>query len=651
MSRGYWVKPAKSVYAPTSLAAVVVRGRPVGPESRHGKTMSGWLDAAVCVSSWRGRRWTVTTSRTFDTPDSLHDYLESRASHKGRTWVVSPVASHALTLSGFWDRLDTFGAAWEPRPPKSKGGTPAPQPDAAYIFRSCILRGKPDIITYHVGGKCLTWVSGMQYLPMDEGALAESLGFAWPRSGGTPAVGSFGTADPTDRAEVWLLAFQRMADWWREIGGGPWRPTIGGLADSYFRRRIEPKAVLAHQDEYARTLEEGALFGGRASTWYYGTVGRPGVKADDGSVGPPRSPYGDEPGPVELWDVSSMYPTILANERFPVRHLYNWPKPGLPFVRAMMDENLVIARVTIRTDVPEYPVRTDDGVTFPVGEFVTNLCGPELAFAIESGHVVTVHHASSYQPGRPFALAAQELIDLRRGMGDSGDKCQEAFVKLLSNNFGGRMAMKRVGLTPRLDVFPELGMSWGGWSEGAGDKRRRFVVMAGLVWELTAPRHSGRPLASLFCFLTAYGRALMRDVRATLPPRSVVSQDTDGVWVLRPTATQRRRAVALARERGFRLDTRRRVSDGRWFGPKHYWNNSGWTLSGIRQERQWMGTLKVRDDYTVNPVISNPREAPRHVWECTRESDLTLAERDGQTGEDGWIRPSVVGPWVPPTLG
>ena len=665
MSRGYWVKPAGATYAPRRLVSVIVRGKAHGAESRSGRTETVWDSAAACASTFRDGHWTDHATFRADTPDSLHDWLESRATCKSATWIVSPVASSALTLSRFWDRLDVFGAAWAPRGgtrlarrsapgaasafPASRlcrAGKPASHPQgdpAAYIFSSCVLRGKPDIVRYTVAGKRLTWVSGMQYLPMDEHAIGATVGFRWLLSGGPKPVGTFRLDDIQDRAELWLLAFQKVCDWWREIDGGPWRPTIGGLAQSYFRRRLSPKTVLAHNDDYARTLEETGVFGGRASTWFYGTVGKPDAPGLDGSTGPTRAPYPVAAGPVEHWDVSSMYPTILAQEVFPVQHLHNWPRPSIPYLRGLMETWPIIARVRLRTDTPEYPFRDGERVSFPTGEFVTTLATPELAYALSSGHVLECSHAASYAPGRPFATAAAELIEHRRTARQSTGESWQTFVKLLSNNFGGKMAQRKSGLTPRPDVFPEAGQTWGGWGEGAGATRKRYVSLAGLVFEVTAARHQGRPLASCFIFLTSYGRALMRDIRAGLPARSVVSQDTDGLWVLAPTDSMRRKAVALARQRGFRLTTRETVPNGRWFGPKHYWTDSGWTLAGIRQDRQWMGNLRFRDDYIVNPVLSTPCRPPLSVMECVRSSDLTVLDRDGRTGPDGWTTPARQG--------
>lgn len=669
MSRGTWVKPAESCYAPSRLISVIVRGRAASGTSHGGRTPIAWELATVAASTRTAGGWRAPTLARFDTPAELHDWLENRAVARSGTWVVSPCASASLTLSRFWDRVDTFGGKWSPRAkrpitqPQSPGlplserhtdfdptGKVRPSPDsapAAYIFSSLVLRGKVDIVKYKVAGKTLTWVSCSQYLPIQEPALADSLGFLWPRSGGPPPVGSFQLMDPTDRAELWLLAFQRLADWWVERDGGPWRPTIGGLSDSFFRHRLAPKTVLAHQDDYARSLEEVALFGGRASTWFYGSVGRPGEMAVDDSVGPDLAGYDSLPGPAELWDVSSMYPTILANERFPTKHMYNWKKPSFAQVLEMCDTGCAIASVRVKSESGEYPVRDGDRVTFPVGEFDTALCGPELMRALQDCEIVSVYHASSYAGGRPFSSAAQELIDIRRALPEPLDAVQSAFVKLLSNNFGGRMAMRKHGMVEVVIDDPEV--RWGAWGSGNLDRgtRKRYLSIAGLTWELVEPRHKGRPLASCYCYLTAYGRSLMRSIRELLPPRSVVSQDTDGLWVVGATDAMRTAAVSLAAQRGCRLRIDRSTTSGRWFGPKHYWTTSGWVLAGIREQRTWLGSLKWADGYTINPVLGKPKSPPRMVWEVVRESDLLVVDRDGMTGADGWTIPTRIGPAAP----
>lgn len=523
----------------------------------------------------------------------------------------------------------------------------AGSPPATYQFSRCVLNGKPDIIKYSVKGKTLTWVSGINYLPLSEEGLAGSLGFLWPRSGGPVPSGSVVLRDTADRAELWMLAFQRLFDWWRDIDGGPWAYTVGGLSLSFFRRRLKPKTVLSHSDDRARELEERALFGGRATTWYYGTVGDYRTPGPDGTAGPPRSPYGAVPGPVELWDVSSMYPTILRDKDFPTKLLHHWPAPSVSFLGELLDQWCVIASVRLRTDRPEYPTRDGDRVSFPVGEFDAVLCGPELAFALKCGHVLSCYQAASYVRGRPWQTAADELIALRRDYDDRGDLAWGTFVKLLSNNFGGKMAQRKKGWARRPGVPAEK--DWGAWREVMpdGSLGPRYVALAGLVWEVTDPSTPVRPLAAQFAYLTAHGRALMRDVRATLPPGRVVSQDTDGVWVLDPTEAERRRAVRFARRVGFRLRRDRRASAGRWLGPRHYWTPDGWVLAGVSDPGRWVDGRSCEDRYSINPIHQSCNKPPSVVYDYRRRINLDQMPADGPIGADGWVSPRVLGPHTP----
>ena len=620
-----------------------------------------WSECALAHSRRRGGRW--SDPETIVPPDgrSLHDVVEAIAGKRARTFVVSPIASTTLTLSGFWELLTERGAVWVggERPDHPAGGArggprrpggpippppPPPRPkverpNARYRVQTLVLAGKPDIVRYAAGDKTITWVSGTQFFSATEESLADSFGWAWTDPAGPVPVGSAILRGLADRAGLWLRIFQRLSDWWVEHDGGPWSNTAGGLSMSYVRHRIQPKALLSHTDSTAREIEEAGLFGGRAACWFLGWVGdRPGGGETE-SPPPPPAPYPGEPGPLASWDISSMYPTILATRDFPARLHQIWDKPSVSTLGLMLKSWLVMAVVRVRSDTGEYPRRAGDRVEYPAGEFDTTLCGPELSRAYDDGEIVRVYRAVTYHAGRPFAAAAGELIDLRRGAAAAAGPGFEMFVKLLGTSFGGKLAQKKHSWRRRPDVPAER--DWGEWPHvdaGTG-VHTRFRSRAGLVEEKVLQADKGRPLGACFAWLTSHGRYAMRAARDVLPARTVVSQDTDGLWIIGSAIRMREVLAKSLAVSGFRLRSEPSQRCGRWYGPRHYWTPAGWVLAGVHCPRDWVGGDRWTDSYTVNPVFGAYDRPPVWVYECVRGSELGQLPAGGVVGEDGWVSP------------
>jgi len=573
--------------------------------------------------------------------------------------VVSPSAASALVLSGFLNLMLDRGAKWAgcgasipggtstPRPGRQLASPPGVSPDShpapggsasdGMIVSTFVTSGNPDIVKYTYCRKTLTWISGPQLFPSREDSIAESLGFTWGESAPKEADFLADERDPADRALLWLRLFQRLSDWWREIDGGPFAPTASGLAMSYVRKRITPKSILSHQEPAVRSLEEAALFGGRASTWFYGPVAPSWTAAADRPELGAGRPWPVALGPADHYDVSSMYPTILATERFPTRYLYPYDAPSLAAVEDMLERWLVIASVKLQADEPEYPVRRGNRITYPTGVFNTYLTTPELQEALRRGHVLKVYRAVTYAAGRPFEVPMRSLLALRADAAKAKDKVQETFIKLISNSFGGRIAMRQYQWKRRPDVAPYV--EWGEWPhrDPLTGVVHHYRSRSGLVDEKVTAETPVRPLAACYAHLTAYGRDLMRRIRESLPPRSVVSQDTDGIWVLRHVRGRRVTVRPRPESPAYRVRQDKTATLGRWYGPRHYWTDRGWVLSGLHDPRPTPEGTGFYYSYTNTPVNTGTNLPPVWVYELDKYAPLCDVPTDGTVGEDGWV--------------
>ena len=334
-----------------------------------------------------------------------------------------------------------------------------------------------------------------------------------------------------------------------------------------------------------------------------------------------------------------MYPYLLRECLFPVRHYSYRDRCAAREPQDVAEDFGVIAHVTIRTRVPEYPLRTSKGVIYPTGTFQTTLTGPELLQLRKDGAVMKCHRLTIYDLGRPFQAAAAELIRMRESARANGDLAWEWFTKLVSNALAGKLAQKRGEWVERRDVVPET--QWGEWTIGTNDGvvRRRYRTIAGLTWEYLADKLGGGPARFAFCYLTALGRLHLRKIRSLCPPNSVVSQDTDGLWVTQEGLNALIASNALGGSSAGCLRVASQVSAARFFGPRHYWTDAGWTLAGFSAPTVMSNGLEVVDHKRLNPLCWSPDEPPLATFTRQRRVKLDV-KRTGQVVDaDGWAHP------------
>lgn len=649
MSGGRWVRPHTGLTAPSRVVSVAVESR--AADDREGGRSTRLILNRVFVRTacYRRGAWHNGPAPVFDNGDKFHDWLESYAQPKRATYVVAPVASNVLTLTGFLGRLSSLGATWDSAGGPAGSGPPAARRRPRYRVRSWVVSGVPDIVRYGVAGATIVWLSGRQYLNLPHSQLEATVGYPGPGPDARTGLPSVGTRTAAQVAGCWLQAVTRLADWWRAVRGGRWSDTVSGLAMNYFRSRLTERTILDHDDEAAGQLERHGIFGGRASVYYTGDVvhergvGRVGVQ------GMASQGQRSVAGPVTLADVRSMYPFLLASKPYPVRLAGVIDRPRVRACTDLLERYGVIASVQLDARFPEYPYRSDDGIVYPVGRFNTVLCGPELERACKAGEVSQVYRLAYYVMGRPFDGMARSLIEMRQAYKREGNPGWELFVKLLSNSFAGKLAQRRHRWERRPGVVPE--QDWGEWVVAGTTNTARTVYrsIAGMVQERVEDTGKRRTMGQCFAYLTSYGRLYMRDVRAHCPPGSVVSQDTDGLWLL-PTGLDALTAAGLLRaDAPGTLRVVRSEDDARFWGPKHYVAGGRWTLAGLTAGVEWCGGVEFVDRCHANPAHGSPQQAADWVEEYARPVTLGTLPVGGSVNAAGWVEPFVLIAPVPPS--
>lgn len=638
-TKGAYLKGPSRPRVPGVIFTIEVQTHNETVSRRCGTVARTFRSAHITVSRLNRGVWSAPEVEECDTPEDALTWMAERASARRTNWVVAPVASDALTLLRWWGWAERQGVVWRQERITSPIGARPGDEREAVAFSRLVVRGTPDIIRYHHRGVCWQWVSGHQYLPEGPGTMGApppgEIEHVRTEAGRRPMCERWSGRE----AMRWSRALRRMCNWWAEHAAAPWGATVGQCGVSILRTHAPRKVLSSHRCDDSAQLERQASFGGRASCWYVGAVGR-GVTV----TGVPDRETGERrewrtEGPVTQIDMRSMYPTLLRDQPFPVKLHSHRLKMCVEEAVELSRDWGVIAHVTLLARHAEYPVRRGARVYFPTGQIHTTLTGPELIAASESDRIETIHRASVYRLHWPFRGACSALLALRAAARQSGDSSGEQWAKLLANSLGGKLA-QRSGQwvrSPDRDVPGQWGASHS-INADAGTLTR-FRHIAGVCWRYEDDERAAGPYAAAFAYLTAYGRLAMRRLRELCPPRSVVSQDTDGLWVLPHGLRALRRSDVAWGDGPGELREVCSAADARWIGPRHYYAGGCWTLAGFSGATVDPVNLSVWDTVRDSLWGSTLDHAPCELRERARKSALRSDTRQGVVGADGWVVP------------
>lgn len=339
-----------------------------------------------------------------------------------------------------------------------------------------------------------------------------------------------------------------------------------------------------------------------------------------------------------------MYPALLRDRLYPVKlgPVYHGIRPDA--LVSLCATCGVIARVRVRTERGEYPYRTPTGTIYPVGTFTTALAGPDILRLSNDGTILRVYDVATYTLGSPFRDAVSALLDARSSARADGRTGDETLSKLVANSMAGRTARREGGWVRRakLDGENRWGDYWQVSADSGETTRHRWI--AGAAWEYHEAKLPRGPHTAVFAYLTAYGRQMMRDVRDMCPARSVVAQDTDGLYLL-PAGIRALIYAGISERIGAgHLRVTGSAPDGMWYGPRHYRWGAKWVLAGMPYESvdPKDGTVTYSSRTPLFDGRSN--RAPEAVYMVRRTVAIPTDLERGRVQPDGWILPPRIIP-------
>jgi hypothetical protein len=218
---------------------------------------------------------------------------------------------------------------------------------------------------------------------------------------------------------------------------GAWQPTLAGQAFAAYRHRFMGERIYAARDEDVLELELEAYRGGRCEAFF---IGRPKGRR------------------FYKLDVNSMYPYVMANYDHPVAPLWKGRGLSLRKLKEFLARFWVIAEVTLDTNEPVYGIRRKGKLIFPTGRFRAVLCGEEIRYALEHGHIKAVGRFAIYKKSSPFRTYVNYFWQLRQEAKAQGNAVLERNAKLFLNALYGKF-----GQRGRKDIVITAGeeVGWG----------------------------------------------------------------------------------------------------------------------------------------------------------------------------------------------
>lgn len=480
----HYLKQNKAQQRPTRHLFVDVESRllPKDDERTDHVLWFGW----ACY--WRRRpseeRESIEWLR-FETLDELWEWVTSKTKSREPLYLISHNVSYDFGVLRIFDSLEARD----------------------FVLSSFWTSGMATIAEFKRKGHKIVLLDNGNYFP---GALAkwgDAIGF--PKGEADPLTDPVEIVDPYCHRDVEI-----MVRLWRDLYGfldlhalGNWGKTLPSQAFSAYRHRFMANRIVIHANTDALALERQAYHGGRASVFYKGRL---------------------TDGPYYKLDVNSMYPHVMATERYPNDLLGVKSPVSLAELEERIEHYAVIARVQVRTDSPCYPVKHKTHVVYPVGTFDTTLTTPELVHGLARGHILYVRSMSYYMQAELFTSYVGFFYGLKQALAEEPSSPYYAFAKLYLNSLYGKfgqLAHHWERLEGDSDAYADSDF-YVNLRTGQGGKVYRF---GSTIWTCEVKGESFNSFPAIAAHVTAYARMYLWRVREIVGPAHFFYTDTDSI--------------------------------------------------------------------------------------------------------------------------
>lgn len=188
-----------------------------------------------------------------------------------------------------------------------------------------------------------------------------------------------------------------------------------------YRHRFMHHQLYVHSEEDIVDMERRSYIGGRNECFELGEL---------------------EDGPFLHYDINSMYPFVMKNNKFPTRLVDTVTDIDIDKLHKLLSSFCAIAEVDIDTNEPAYGCVRNGKVVFPRGRISVVLPTGSLLYAIENNHIKRIHRVALYESDYIFEDYIDYFYPLKRQYKTDGNKIYERIVKIFLNSLYGKFGQK-----------------------------------------------------------------------------------------------------------------------------------------------------------------------------------------------------------------
>ncbi len=309
--------------------------------------------------------------------------------------------------------------------------------------------------------------------------------------------------------EILKTLWDKWVAFIRENKLGHYSATCASQALSAFKSTYMDNSIVIHNHKVATAIERSAYYGGRTECFHVG-------KLSD--------------GPYMKVDVNSMYPYIMTKQPVPVKLLRVVDGASVSQLKRALKKYAIVAQVTLKTKHRAYPMRRATGLCFPIGNFQTVLCSPELELAFKNKDIESVGLVALYDQAIIFRRYVEHLYQLRKQYQAEGNTIFSNMIKLLLNSLYGKF-----GQTNKEKEF--LGVDDnsidGVYTTVDSDTKEVYeqTVICRHNWRATGIIEAYHSFPAISAFITSGARAYLWELITKAGTNNTYYMDTDSLIV------------------------------------------------------------------------------------------------------------------------
>lgn len=389
--------------------------------------------------------------------------------------------------------------------------------ELGWTVSDAAVGGKAPWLRLAKGKRRLAVSDSFSWLPVALGEIGETVGIRKDDLPGQDDELATWLARCGRDVDILATAILRLMDWWEREQLGHW--TISGAACGWnaYRHRPTAERVLVDPDPGRVATDRQAVHGGRRGVWALGAHAA---------------------GPFYEVDIVAAYPSVAATLPLPIERVRAFTSLPIDDDKVLSDRWGIAARVTVATSVARWPVRIGRHTWYPVGRFMADLAGPDIADARRLGCLQAIGGGYVHRLGGNMAPWAQWILALQNGQIPETPDVARAVAKSWGRMVIGKWAAR--GFTKT-----KLGSSPGnGW--GYEEAYHHYEQVPGGVVDLAGQRwliaNGGTPdnaYPAILAWVESHVRVRLNRVIEALGPGAILQCDTDGLVVIGRTVGTR----------------------------------------------------------------------------------------------------------------